>query len=69
MKIAFDIRLMRPGCVLLQAALGGDCDTAHAFKTKDWLLAPTPDMRLYAVTKAELQALVDKVNRFHGGTK
>lgn len=48
-QLVFDPVLMRPGCVLLQAA--GGC--AHnnqfmsmTFDTKDWLVAPTANKSL-----------------------
>src|SRR5271167_1485008 len=38
MKFCFDMKLMRPGCVLLAAALGGDTELAKKFSTEIWLL-------------------------------
>jgi len=61
MKIAFDVKLMRPGCVLLQGSLGCNPLIAHEFSTKDWLLAPTPDLGVYDVTPEQLKILVKKV--------
>lgn len=58
MRIAFDIKLMRPGCVLVQAAMGADPQTCHPFDTEDWLLTPTPDMKVYPVTDEQLDKLV-----------
>jgi hypothetical protein len=60
-RIAFDIEEMRPGCVLLQAILGGHTQIAHEFETRDWLLEPTPGLRVYEVTKEQLAQLVVKV--------
>jgi len=60
-KIVFDIELMRPACVLIQAAMGGDPVTASAFPSETWLLVPTPGMTLYEVTPVQLRALVAKV--------
>lgn len=57
MKIAYDTKLKRPGCVLLQAALGGS-PIAHHFPTDSWLLAPTPDMKLYEITTDQLIQLI-----------
>lgn len=56
-KIAYDVILHRPGCVLLQAVLG-DREVAHLFPTETWLLAPTKDLKVYEVTKVQLQQLV-----------
>lgn len=63
MKIAFDLTLMRPGCVLIQAVMGCDSEMAHHFDTKDWLLAPTPNMKVYPLTKDQIPFLVKKVEQ------
>jgi hypothetical protein len=57
--IAFDCDLRRPGCVLLQAGMGGDTRFIHLFPTETWLLAPTPGLRLYPVNEDQIQQLVD----------
>ncbi len=60
MKIVYDVTLMQPGCVLLQAALGGSVPNerfAKLFDTGSWLLAPTPDMACYPVTEEQLERL------------
>ena len=67
MKIAFDIKRMRPGCVLLAAALGADPEAAHPFNSKHWLLEPTPDMKVYNITSEQLKELVEKVEDTHRG--
>jgi hypothetical protein len=57
--IAYDTKLYRPGCVLVQAAMGGSTALANEFPTELWLLAPTPDMKLYPVhDKAFLDKLI-----------
>ena len=51
-RIVFSPSLRRPGCVLLQVAMGGDVDssTFHLlFPAETWLLAPTDDMAAYPV--------------------
>lgn len=58
MKIAYDAVLKRPGCVLLQAAFGCCPTLTHHFETATWLLAPTPDLKVYEVTEAQLAKLV-----------
>lgn len=58
MKIAYDTKLYKPGCVLLQAMKGCDPKIAHEFETKYWLLAPTPDLKVYDVTDEQLSKLV-----------
>jgi hypothetical protein len=52
-RIAYDTVLKRPGCVLLQAAMGcfeteqDSMDFELAFKSETWLVYPTPDLRVY----------------------
>jgi hypothetical protein len=66
MIIVFDAKLMRPACVLLQAAFGADnFNVANLFDAKLWLVAPTPDMKRFEVTKEQLQLLVKKVEEYH----
>lgn len=60
MKIAYDIKQMRPGCVLVAAGMGADIEPCHAFDVEDWLLAPTPDMKVYEIKPDELKKLVQK---------
>lgn len=59
MKVAFDIELMRPGCVLVAAALGADTEPCAHFETETWLLAPTPGMRVFETTPEQLRRLVE----------
>jgi hypothetical protein len=61
MLLCYDIKLMRPGCVLLAAAMGGDPDLAKKFPSETWLLAPTPDLKVYNITEAEFDSLLAKV--------
>ncbi len=63
--IVFDAVLKRPACVLLQACMGGNNHVvAELFDPKTWLIAPTPDMKLYRVSQEELGMLAQMVN--HG---
>ncbi len=58
--IAYDAVRKRPGCVLLQAALGATISNREImehFDTEDWLLAPTDDMKVYEVTPEQLVKL------------
>jgi len=66
MRIAFDIKLMRPGCVLLQAVLRCNSQLAHRFPTKSWLLTPTPDLRVYEASDEQIEHLVEMVEKQHG---
>lgn len=59
--IAYDIFLRRPGCVIIQAGLGCTINVAKEFPDSDvWLLAPTPDMRIYPV---ENERQLDQLKR------
>lgn len=52
MKIVFSPARRRPGCVLLQAAFGGDIPSEtfyRMFPPETWLVAPTDDMGAYPV--------------------
>jgi hypothetical protein len=49
-RIAYDAVLKRPGCVLLQAAMECNPRIAHEFPSETWLLAPTPDLKVYPLT-------------------
>lgn len=60
-RIAFDTKLMRPACVILQATLGCNPRVAHEFFSEDWLTSLTPDMKVYPVTESQLAQLVDMV--------
>lgn len=61
MKIAFDIELMRPGCALLQAAMGCGTSIAHHFPVESWVLTPTPGLKVYEITEHQLPKLVAMV--------
>lgn len=58
--IAYDVELMRPGCSIVQAALGADSSVADHFDTKYWLTHPTDGMKCYTVTPEQLRILVKK---------
>ena len=63
MKIVFSPSQRRPGCVLLQAAMGGTVppnDFSMLFPSETWLVAPTDDMAAYPVDeKHSLEVLSD----------
>lgn len=51
-RIVFSPSEGRPGCVLLQAALGGDIDDEsfhRLFPAETWLVSPTDDMKAYPI--------------------
>jgi hypothetical protein len=58
--IAYDVVLHRPGCALLQAALGcgGEGNLSNRFPSELWLLAPTPNLRVYLISDEDLEKLV-----------
>ena len=64
-KIAFDCKLGRPACVLLQAVWGGDRNAVSRFNSESWLVAPTPDMAMYEIPPDVFEKLVVKVNAGH----
>lgn len=55
LPILYDTELRRPGCVLLQAVAGGDPEAFRRFfgGADDWLVTPTPGMRLMYGTEEE----------------
>ncbi len=58
MKLAYDITLMRPACVLVAAGMGADTEASSAFDPSAWLLIPTPNMKVYETTPEQLRRLV-----------
>jgi hypothetical protein len=56
--LVYDLKLKRPGCALLQAALGGSPGMANQFPTEHWLLAPTPDLKPYKISDEELSQVI-----------
>jgi len=65
-RFAYDTHLKRPGCVLLQAALGGDIAAVNRFPVDSWLLAPTDNLRVYDIPTDlfdELVALAEAGSR------
>jgi len=59
MKIAYDCELKRPGCVILQAAMGGSSEAAKMFPAESWLVAPTDGLSVYPVTRGQLKTLIE----------
>ena len=59
MKIAYDTKLMRPGCALIQAAMGGaPNEVVMKFPLQSWIEGVTPDMGLIEVTSEQLEKLI-----------
>jgi len=62
-RIAFSVERRRPGCVNVQAAMGGDVPGfAALFPAETWLVT-TDGMRLYEVTPEQLTHLVAMAER------
>lgn len=57
-KLLYDVTLRKCGCVLLQAVAGGSIGIANRIPAEDWLVAPTPDMKLYELTDDQVDQLV-----------
>lgn len=65
--IAFSVRTKRPGCVLIQAAMGGDVPSRlfdELFPSEVWIAGGEPeapgafdDMRLYPASRDQLTSL------------
>jgi hypothetical protein len=67
MKIAFDVDQVRPGCVLLQAAMvreGRPQNFLDLFPSETWTLDPT-GLAVYEVTEEQLQILSEMAIRRH----
>lgn len=61
--IAYDVKLRQPGCVLLQAVLGGTVPSElfhQLFDNSTWLFGPTDDLKLYRATEADLRVIAAK---------
>ena len=57
--IAYDVELKRPGCAIVQRALGGSISNEDLHRMDNWLTAPTPAMRLYTLTdRDQLERLI-----------
>lgn len=57
-RFVYDTDLRRPGCPLLQAAMGGTTGRQYSqifFEPDKWLLAPTPGMKLLEATYEQWQ--------------
>jgi hypothetical protein len=63
-RIVFSPSQRRPGCVLLQVALGGDVDsgTFHKFfPSETWLVSPTDDMGAYPIDEVHSLEALSKI--------
>lgn len=63
--IAYDVKAMKVGCVLIQVGLGGTVPSAlfhEHFPSETWTVNAT-NCRLYPVTEAQLSVLAAKSER------
>lgn len=57
LNLVFDMDLGRPACALLQGVMGGSQGVTSRLPAETWLTSPTPGMKLYRITRAELRKL------------
>jgi hypothetical protein len=69
MRLCYDIKLMRPGCVLLAAAMGGDTALSEQFNSDHWIIAPTPDLKVYETTPEQFNDVLAKTEKIHGNRR
>lgn len=62
-----DTSVGKIGCVLLQAAYGGSSALAHQVGTDRWLLAPTPNLRVYRAKKTDIPRIIQFFQTFKDG--
>jgi len=64
MRIVFSPSRRRPGCVLLQAAMGGTVPSEEfhsLFPAETWLVAPTDDMAAYPIDDVHTLERLSKI--------
>ncbi len=59
--LAYDTDLRRPGCVLLQAVMGGDTIAFRRFfgDNDNWLLSKTPGLKLLRATAQQWEMVAE----------
>ncbi len=69
--VIFDAVLMRPACVILQAFGGCTTQQLHelGFCSEDWLIDPTPDMKLYKGTREQWATVVETIKMMKAHSK
>lgn len=60
-QILFNIKTMKIGCPLLQAALGGNKNICHSVDPEYWQIDPSPDLKLYNITEDQLKTLLGRL--------
>jgi hypothetical protein len=64
--IAFDIKLRRPGCALIQSVMGSTVTPAELelhFGSETWVTSMTNSMRLMPVTDEQYAMCIDMAKR------
>lgn len=64
--LVYDCELHRPGCVLLQVAMGGTVPRDlffELFDAADWLVAPTDNLTAYKTTEEQLRIVAAKTKQ------
>ena len=59
-KLAYDEELNRPGCWLLAAMMGADKYITQEFDTRDWLISPTPGLKVIEVLRDKIPEYVER---------
>ena len=60
-KLLFDNKLKKPGCVILQVMAGcAHNNTFMQMTFTDWLVNPTPDMKIYEATEDQWREIARK---------
>lgn len=66
-----DLKEKKVGCVLLQAAYGGDRVLPMQIGTEHWFLAPTENMQLFKIPNSEIPKIIKgfkKISKKNGTT-
>ncbi len=64
MKIVFSPAKRRPGCVILQAVMGGDVPSEtfyRLFPVETWLVSSTDDMKAYLIDEEHSLEVLSKI--------
>lgn len=61
--LVFDTKLKRPACVLIQAIGGGDRWALLDLFPDNWLVHPTPDMKVIHGTREQWEGLAEKLKK------
>ncbi len=60
-SILMDITIMKVGCPILQAILGGNSRVPKHVDSDRWFMDPTDNMKLYYITSEQEDALIRKL--------